>query len=177
MASSYTPAPPESLYPDLKALEASIQAWGRANSYAFAKRDSNNHRVVFTCARFGSYQSKGKRSEVHASRQRKGSSKKCNCKMKMVATVEDSNWRLKVLEPTHNHPANPAIAHPQHRVGALSAEQKAQIVANVRVGMTNNRIIDSIALQQPDTLLKSSDITNITQKARLNDLGGKTPIQ
>ncbi|RFU29030.1 hypothetical protein B7463_g7326, partial [Scytalidium lignicola] len=111
MASSYTLAPPESLYPDLKALEASIQAWGRANGYAFAKRDSNDHRVVFTCAQFGSYQSKGKRSEVHASRQRKGSSKKCN------------------------------------------------------------------SLQQPDTLLKSSDITNITQKARLNDLGGKMLIQ
>ncbi|RFU25194.1 hypothetical protein B7463_g11141, partial [Scytalidium lignicola] len=138
MASSYTPAPPESLYPDLKALEASIQAWGHANGYAFAKRDSNDYKVVFTCVRFGSYQSKGKRSEVHASRQRKGSSKKCNCKMKMVVIVEDNNWRLKVLKPTHNHPANPAIAYPQHRVSTLSTEQKAQIIANAHVGMTNN---------------------------------------
>ncbi|RFU28615.1 hypothetical protein B7463_g7728, partial [Scytalidium lignicola] len=122
MASSCGPAPPEDLYPDLEALQTSIQAWAYDNGYAFTRHDNKLYRVIYTCARAGRYQSKGKKFEVHSSKQRKGSSKKCGCNIRVIVTLESSSWRLKVLELTYNHDSNQAIVHLQHRVTTLTTE-------------------------------------------------------
>jgi hypothetical protein len=172
------PPPPEALYTDLAALFASIQAFARVNGYALVIRDRQQGKVVYTCDRAGKYQSKSKRNDVHPSKQRNSASKKCGCKMKVVAKAEGDEWRLKVIEPSHNHDASAApVAHPAHRMAALDPEIRAQILSKAYSGIKNAQILSSLQIEHPQVLVTSSDITNIIQAARLQSLAGRTPIQ
>ncbi|RFU25063.1 hypothetical protein B7463_g11275, partial [Scytalidium lignicola] len=176
--SSCGPPPPEALYTDLTALYASIQAFARANGYAFRILDSKPRRKVYACDRAGKYDSRGKKDGVHQSKQRKSASKKCDCKMKVAAKQEGSGWRVTVIESAHNHEASTApIAHPAHRIAALDPDIRAQILSKAYSGIRNAQILSSLRIEFPQLLITGSDISNIIQTERLQSLAGRTPIQ
>ncbi|RFU34331.1 hypothetical protein B7463_g2029, partial [Scytalidium lignicola] len=178
MPSPCGPAPPEALYTDLPTLFASIQAFARKNGYAFFIRRKLPKRVVYMCDRSGNYQSKGKKDSVHFSKQRKSATKKCNCKMRVDANAEGSGWRLQVIEPSHNHEASMApIAHPAHRLASLAPSIRAEILSKIYSGIPNHQVLNNLRIEHPQTLITSSDITNIVQAERLRALAGRTPIQ
>jgi hypothetical protein len=78
-------APPEAVYPDIDTGFAAIQAHARVNGYAFYRYNRRPTRVVYLCDRASKYDSKGKNSNTHESKQRKNTgSKKCECLIKVV---------------------------------------------------------------------------------------------
>ncbi|RFU33692.1 hypothetical protein B7463_g2586, partial [Scytalidium lignicola] len=176
--SSCGPPPPEALYTDLTTLYTSIQAFARANGYAFRILDSKPRRKVYACDRAGKYNSRGKKDGVHQSKQRKSASKKCDCKMKVAAKQEGSGWRVTVIESAHNHEASTApIAHLAHRIAALDPDIRAQILSKAYSGIRNAQILSSLRIEFPQLLITRSDISNIIQTEQLQSLVGRIPIQ
>jgi hypothetical protein len=172
--------PPEASYPDVDTAFTAIQAHAKRAGYAFLKLDKKPHRVLFSCDRAGKYRSIGKKATVHPSKQRKAtSSKKCECLMRVELRQDkvSTYWDLRVLNPAHNHEASVSpIAHPAHRISALTEETHAQIGTLSRAGLAPGRILS--ALQEADLMasLIPKDIANIVQQKRLLELNGKTPI-
>jgi hypothetical protein len=174
------PAPPEAVYTDLSTLFTAIQAHARDNGYAFRVRSSKPHRVLYDCDRAGSYDSKGKKATVHPSKQRNSGSKKCGCEMRVVASKDaiSGSWTLQVLNATHNHSASTApVAHSAHRIAALDESIRDRIISVWKSGASNTQILSDLNTSFPNVHLTLSDIKNITQSIRLQQLGGKTPIQ
>ena len=172
------PALPEAYFTDLTLLYMSIQAFTRENGYAFTVRDKQANRVVYMCDRGGSYQSKGKKPEVHPSKQRNGIIKKCNYKIKVTAKRDGERWRVQVIEDTHNHNAfTSAIAHPAHRIRTLDLQIRNLILSKAKAGIRIAHIFTLFRLEDSSILITSKDIANIIQNARSEQLDGWTPIQ
>ena len=89
-----------------------------------------------------------------------------------------SNWSLEVLEVIHNHgPSTAAIAHPARRIPALSPATRVSISTLSRAGISPSQILTILRDTEPEISLIPKDIANLTQKARLEELNGRTPIQ
>ena len=129
---TFRSAPPEAIYTIKDALFAAIQAHGRENRYAIKIRSTQKNRILYDCDRAGTYDSKGKNSAIHSSRQHNNTaSKKCGCKIRVAGVYEAGSWALKIIEDTHNHGLSVApIAHPTHRIAALPLEVCAEIIRN-----------------------------------------------
>jgi hypothetical protein len=100
--------------------------------------------------------------------------------MKVVLRKDkvSSNWSLEVLEAIHNHGPSIAItAYPVHRIAALTPETRASISTLSHTGLLPNQILTLLRDSNPEIPLISKDIANITQKLRLEELDGRTPIQ
>ena len=115
------PAPPAANYPDIITGFAALQAHAKANGYAFFCRSKRPKRVLYDCDRAGKYDSKGKDSNTHKSKERtRTGSKKCDCKMRVALQLDDKTWKVEILESTHNHgPSAAASAHPAHRIASI----------------------------------------------------------
>jgi hypothetical protein len=175
------PPPPEAVYTDLDTAVAAIQGHAKLHGYALCKRDSKAKRVVYTCDRFGRVQSKGKNPNTHATKRRQGSgSKKCGCEMKLVLKLDDGSeqWVVSITYGTHNHESSTApAAHPAYRTAALDPNAIAQIKLLSSSGVVPAQILSVVRKQFPQAILVQKDVSNIIQKARLEDLAGRTPIQ
>jgi hypothetical protein len=175
------PAPPAASYTDLTTGVSAIQAHAKANGYAFFRRDKKAKRVVYACDRAGNYQSKGKNPDTHKSKQRhRTGSKKCDCKMRVALQLDDisGSWKVKVLEPAHNHgPSAAPSAHPAHRLASINPSICAKIKTFASAGLGNAQILSAIRQEYPATLLAQKDVSNIVQKARIEQLDSRTPIQ
>ena len=89
-----------------------------------------------------------------------------------------NTWEVEVLESTHNHgPFAAASAHPAHRIASISPFIYAQIKTLASTGIGNAQILSTIRQENPTALLSQKDVSNIVQKARIQQLNGKTPIQ
>ena len=130
---TFRSAPLEAVYPIKDALFSAIQAHGRDNGYAVRVRSGKPHRVLYDCDRSGTYDSKGKNPAIYSSRQRNNTgSKKCGCKMRVAGVYDNiGSWALKIIEDTHNHgPSTALIAHPAHRIAAISPEVCAEVICH-----------------------------------------------
>ena len=87
-------------------------------------------------------------------------------------------WELQVLEGSHNHSASADLsAYPAHRIAALDSKIIGQIESLVCSGLSNSQILAVIRHENgPSILLAQKDISNLAQKSRLEQLGGKTPM-
>ena len=134
---SFRSAPPEAIYPTNAALFIAIQAHGRDNGYAIRVWSGKPNRVLYDCDRSGKYDSKGKKPDMHSSRQRNNTgSKKCGCKMRVAGVYEGGSWILKVIKDTHNHgPLAALIAYPAHRIATLPLEICAEVICHWQAGI------------------------------------------
>jgi len=99
--------------------------------------------------------------------------------MKVVLRLDkiSSTWSVDVLEPTHNHPSSAAItAHPAHRIAAISLDTHALICSLSRAGLSPGQILTALRELDPTVPLIPKDIANLTQRDRLKQLDGLTPI-
>jgi hypothetical protein len=174
-------APPEAVYPDIDTAFTELQAHAKENGYAFCRYLKKGNRLVFACDRAGKYNSKGKDPNTHSSKQRQSTgSKKCDCLMRVELRQDklSSNWVLKVLEAIHNHgPSIASIAHPAHRLAALAPGAYKTISTLSHAGLSTGQILTTLRCLDPEISLIPKDLANLTQKARLKDLDGRTPIQ
>lgn len=173
--------PPEAVYPNVATAFTTIQAHAKGCGYALFQRDKRANKVIYMCDRAGKYDPKGKDPNTHSSKQRKATgSKKCGCLMKVVIRLDkvSSTWSVEVLEPAHNHPPSAAVtAHPAHRIAAISADTYTAISTLSRAGLSPGQILTTLRESDPDIPLIPKDIANLTQKDRLEQLDGMTPIQ
>ena len=89
-----------------------------------------------------------------------------------------SHWVLKVLESAHNHgPSVASIAYPAHRLPALVPLRDTTTSTLVRAGVSTSQSLTTLHALDPDVPLISKDISNLIQKARLQELDGRTLIQ
>ena len=173
------PPPPEAIYTTLNAAITALHLHAQHNGYALFKRDVKLKRVTFVCDRYG--KPVIRETSTHESKRRTGTaSKKCNCKM-MVALKQDSisgNWELSILEGTHNHESSAApAAHPTYRTAALDPTVITLIKSLSATGLATAQVLTSIRLQFPGAILVQKDISNIVQRARIEQMGGRTSIQ
>jgi len=98
-----------------------------------------------------------------------------------VALKQDlisGSWTLSILEGTHNHESSTApAAHPAYRIAALDSEIIAQIKTLSAAGLAPGSILSVVREQFPHAILVQKDISNIIQKERIEQLGGRTPMQ
>jgi hypothetical protein len=174
-------APPEAIYCDVDTAFGEIQAHAREHGYAICRAQIRPTRRVFTCDRAGKYNSKGKDPNTHSSKQRQNTgSKKCGCLMKVELRLDplSSSWVLKVLEAIHNHgPSVAIIAHPAHRLATMAPGGFKTISTLSYAGLSAGQILTTLRTLEPEVTLIPKDIYNLTQKARLEELDGRTPIQ
>ena len=79
---------------------------------------------------------------------------------------------------THNHgPSVASTAHPAHRLPALAPRGHSTISTLSRAGVSTSQILTTLRALDPDVPLIPKDISNLIQKARLEELDGRTPIQ
>jgi hypothetical protein len=89
-----------------------------------------------------------------------------------------NTWALKVLESAHNYtPSLDSTAHPAHRLASLLEGAYTIINTLSRAGFGPSEILNALRCLDPKVPLISKDISNLTQKARVEELDGKTPIQ
>lgn len=174
-------APPEAVYPDVDTAFDEIQAHAREHGYAFRRHQMRPTRRVFACDRAGKYDSKGKDPNTHSSKQRKNTgSKKCECLMKVELRLDklSNQWSLRVLKSEHNHgPSVDPSAHPAHRLPNLHPTRHSTISVLARAGVPTGQILTTLRVLDPDVPLIAKDVSNLIQKARLQELDGRTPIQ
>jgi hypothetical protein len=174
-------APPEAVYSDALDAFSEIQEHAKEHGYAFYRHSKKGNRLVFACDRAGKYDPKGKDPNTHRSKQRQNTgSKKCGCLMRVELRQDpiSSNWILKVLEGEHNHgPSGASTAHPAHRLPTLAPSGYSTIGVLSRAGLPPGQILNTLRCIEPEVSLVPKDISNLIQKARLEELDGKTPIQ
>jgi hypothetical protein len=174
-------APPEAVYPDIDTAFTAIQAHAKEHGYAFRRHQMRSNRRVFACDRAGKYDSKGKDPNTHSSKQRESTgSKKCGCLMRVELRQDkiSSNWVLKVLEAIYNHrPSAASTAHPAHRLPAMAPGGRNTISTLSRAGLSPGQILNTLRCLEPEVPLLLKDIYNFIQKARLEELDRRTPIQ
>jgi len=175
------PPPSEAVYTDLDTAVAAIQGHAQCNGYALSRRDSTPRRVVYVCDRFGKPRVNKNTPVVHESKKRLGSaSKKCGCSMKVVLKQDPISeyWTLSIVEGAHNHESSiDAAAHPTYRTAALDPAVITQIKTLGTSGLAPALILSAIRVQFPTARLLQKDVSNIIQKERLKQLGGRTPMQ
>jgi hypothetical protein len=173
--------PPEAIYPDRDTAFQAIQLHAKDHGYAVLKRSTKPSRVIVACDRAGQYQAKGKDPAIHPSRQRKATgSKKCECLMKVEIRLDSlsSQWMVQVLQGAHNHrPLAAPSAHPAHRIAALNPATRAQIGTLAQAGLKPSQVLTVLRTADLEITLNMPDVGNITQKIRLQELNGRTPIR
>jgi hypothetical protein len=173
-------APPEAIYDNVDSAFTEIQAHTKEHGYVFCRYQMRSNRRVFACDCAGKYDSKGKDPNTYSSKQRESTgSKKCGCLMR-VELYQDkisSNWVLKVLETIHNHGLSAAsTAYPAYRLPAMVPGGCNTISILSCAGLLPGQILNTLYLE-PEVPLLPKDIYNFIQKARLEELDGRTLIQ
>jgi hypothetical protein len=169
------------VYPDIDSAFNEIQAHAREHGYAFRRHQMRPTRRVFACDRAGKYDPRGKDPNTHRSKQCQNTgSKKCGCLMRVELLLNNlsNQWSLRVLESVYNHGPSIAItAHPAHRLPTIAQGGYKTISTLSRAGLSPGQILNTLRCLEPEVSLIPKDTYNFTQKARLEELGGRTPIQ
>jgi hypothetical protein len=137
----------ETTHPDTNTAKASLQEHAKASGFAISVDSSSARRVFYICSKGGKYSNQGKDPTVHESRQRKNTGTiKTECPYRAVARkLEDGGYKLEVLEHNHNHGAVMALsALPQHRVGAMTLEERSKIKQMNSENHSANQILTSL---------------------------------
>ncbi|KAN0080595.1 hypothetical protein V8E54_003799 [Elaphomyces granulatus] len=171
---------PDAEYESHEAVENAYRQHALGKGYGVVKVDTGGlkkyskkrgRKVVFGCDRWGKYDpSKALRvnPEVHESKRRKGSSRKCNCPFRIVA-IEDPvtlKWKAFIKEEHHNHdPSSEPTSHPSHRRASIAnlSESSKQMVDTLLI----NTPVRMVRAQLGDMGVKvvSKDLYNMVQRA------------
>jgi hypothetical protein len=177
-------ARPEASYPDIDTACTELQAHGKEHGNVLFRYARKPSRVYFACDRVRKYHSRGKDLNTHSFKQRQNTgSKKSGCLMKVVLRLDSlSNQRgLKVHEPSHNHrPSTASTAsttHHAHRIAAIAPSGRTTISTLLRAGLLLSQILNTLRILEPEVAFIPKDIGQPYQKARLEQLNGRTPIQ
>jgi hypothetical protein len=88
------------------------------------------------------------------------------------------SWSIRVLAVSHNYsPSVAPTAYPVHRLAALDPATRTTISTISQASLAPSQILTILRTSNPDIPLVLKDIANITQQARLKQLGGRTPIE
>ena len=149
------PAIAEAIYKDPPTVKDALQAHAAQNGYSISVQSSSERRVFYMCSKSGSYDSKGKDLATHESKRRKNTSTmKTDCKHRYVAWKVDEGWKLEVLDNNHNHGAVAALsALPQHRVAAMTTEERALLRDMSALNHSPTQILDAIRKKNPSSNL------------------------
>jgi hypothetical protein len=97
-------------------------------------------------------------------------------KVELQLDKVSNQWSLRVLESTHNYrPSADSTAYPAHRL--LAPLRRTIISTLVRAGVLTSQILTTLRALDPEVPIIGKDISNLIQKARLEELDGRTPIQ
>jgi hypothetical protein len=170
----------EGVFTNPQAAKAALQEHAKNNGYAISVDSSNIKRVFYICTKGGKYSSKGKDPTVHLSRQRRNTGTiKTECPYKVVVRNEESvGWKLQVVDNNHNHgPVTALSALPQHRVAAMTPQEREMVKKMRSQGITPSQILNSLRCDNPDSHLIPRDIYNLLASLRVEELDGKTPTE
>ena len=166
---------------DPQAIFAALQPHAREYGFSIKVRSRKPGAITWTCTKEGKYDPRGKRPDVHESKRRKETgTKKTGCQYRVLVKKppESLIWGASIVNDRHNHPPSttPSV-HPIHRIGSLTEEHREKIIYAARKGNPPRIIHTMMKSDYPDLILKVKDIYNVVQKARLEQLNGRSPIQ
>jgi hypothetical protein len=118
---------------------------------------------------------------MHESKRRKNTSTiktKCPCRVIVTRETLHSSWTSRTVDEEHNHDAVTALsALPQHRLAALTEEERRQVADMNQLGHNPTAILAALRLANPDCLLVPRDIYNLLYSLRVEELDGLTPVE
>jgi hypothetical protein len=149
------PAIVEAIYKDPPAVKDALQVHAAQNGYSISIQSSSKRRVFYMCLKSGSYNSKGKDLAMHESKRRKNTSTmKTDCKHRYVAQKVDEDWKLEVLDNNHNYGLVAVLsALPQHRIAAMTAEERALLQDMSALNHSPTQILNAIRKKNPSSNL------------------------
>jgi hypothetical protein len=168
------PPPEGDGQPSRQALIDTIQAHAKENGYAVTIRNSNSlfNITYLGCDRSGTYRQRNGLNETN--RLRDTASRLTNCPFRVRCSLKDGLWIHKVINPSHNHEASSAVAHPILRRVPLQIQEQ---VENQSMAGTKPREVISSIRQATDHPILSQDVYNIKKKLRRKNLAGRTPME
>jgi hypothetical protein len=179
-AQAFEASCPSVTSPHVASAIQSIEAFAKEHGFSVFVKDSKLYRRVLKCSKAGKYDSKGKKEGIDKSKQREGRTKKTDCKWSMECRQDKDSgtWETRMLCTHHNHPPVLDVsALPEYRVDALQPEEVVDILNMSKSGRTPKEILTYLRQQHASYLLTAKDISNIVQKERITELGGKRPIE
>ena len=163
--------PPDRNYPSFEALYTDIQAHAKTQGYCLNMQAKyKNVRYEAKCDKAGKHVSK----KTLAPNSKNKSSKKCNCPMRasVVFDPHENCWKLRIIDPRHNHPPSESPAeHTKHRQDERE-HQRDIIEEGLLRGDSGPVIYQAVLDQFPDTITSLRDIDNVIQaikRARRED--------
>jgi hypothetical protein len=178
-ASSFSATFKASTFDDSDTAFEAVRDYAKAHMFAIFVRSSKPSRCVWACSKAGKYDSRGKDEAIDASRQREGRSKKTSCQWAVECKrMAGIGWSVRTLNAEHNHPPVTCIsALPEYRLEDILPEDIQEILALANAGSKPKDILSFLRQKDDDCLLTTKDISNITQKDRIQQLGGLRPIE
>jgi hypothetical protein len=170
----------EAVYADLPAAKAALQEHAKANRFAVSVDSSNAQRAFYICTKGGKYNTKGKVSTNHLSRQRRNTSTiKTDCLYRVVARKQlDGSFKTEVLDYNHNHgPVAALSALLQYRIGAMMPEEHAKVKDMMVLGYSPSQILNALQHDNNQLELIPRDIYNLLAGLQVEELDSKTPIE
>ncbi|KAF0726869.1 hypothetical protein Ae201684P_010581 [Aphanomyces euteiches] len=184
------PVHPEAIFDSPEEAQATINLFTRDHGYAVIRlrrvldKNSNIRRVVLACDRHGVY--KPSKSTPGTKKRNGKATKKCDCPMRMhlVREVSTSSstcaWRIEYRggESHHNHePSMDPSSHTMHRRFDRTDEVIEAIVTDANTSITAAQTLVQVRQNNPQILLRKSDIYNAKRKETLKRIGCNTRTQ
>jgi hypothetical protein len=94
-----------------------------------------------------------------------------------LTRIHRATSRLGLAPPLTNHSLTLTAAHPAHRLATMAPDGRTTISTLARAGLSPGQILNTLHCLEPEVPLIPKDISNLIQKARLEELDGRTPIQ
>ncbi|KAF8388613.1 hypothetical protein HHK36_027290 [Tetracentron sinense] len=135
-------------------------------------------RVFLGCDRSGSYREKQASSTRMKKGIRRSSTKRCGCPFSLKAKKVNGldQWKVEVVCGVHNHKGS-SYLEGHSFAGKLNMEQKKILKDMSRVGIKPRDVLRTIKKKDPINVTTIRTIYNARAAIRLEELGGKTPIQ
>jgi hypothetical protein len=171
----------EMYYESFEELRAVLDEHAKSYGFALSVSSSNQKRVFLNCSKYGKYNPKGKKPEVHESKRRKHTgTTKTDCKFQVVARKSDNKkgWNLAIICNDHNHEAATSLsALPQYRTKSLTSEERLKIMEMYKLRHPPAQVLSALRRANPKLELVPRDIYNLFADIRVAELNGLTPME
>jgi MULE transposase domain len=165
--------PLEGVFPSRQALQQHVGDWALAQGYCVSVLRSDSRKVELKCDLGGIHRPRGWQP-VRGIRRCSSRQSSCPFSLKGRITAE-GEWKLKVRNPNHTHPANDLISHSRAR--RFTAQQQSEIGEMSRIGIAPRQIESTLRQRHPEILVTRQDIYNASWRERMRVLDGKTPTE
>lgn len=152
-----------SVYCSKEELVGAAQIWARKLNFYVRKDKSECDRVTLICVRGGRQDGRGKSQRTI----------KCDCAFKLTGRKQmDSQWKVLLTNPNHNHPPIPVGSIPQSR--ALTKEQKQQVIRLHDCLVAPRQITSFLEI---NNIVIQRDIYNVVAAGKRKRLDGRSAIR